>query len=349
MKPVTFENLRRLVGGGRKKKDRGAETSFKRSESFKRISIKRNYLDRGGKNKHKAAKAAVSPPLPLPPAPSPPEEAGESVMIDYNEWIRGMQDSQLRLVATTAAMDRSPGLSRRRCDSALSVSLGRVWMDAPRSLELPSTGAAVEARRAHHSLESGLKETPRCPQPPQPITDSRDSGIFADFAPGGFFRKKTKPKPSVSRDGYFKRTGGSVRRASGKKNKAARKNASGGVSDMYQVVVSRPPRSLAALKLDPVIFVPPERRVASATPRRYEVREIRELCAAARVSSVEESEEEVLLPLGVSPVPRRRAVRRKKSQRATYVARPAVHRTRSRRGTDTVTSADYRLTFSPQH
>lgn len=45
---ITFENLRRLIGGRRKNKDRN-ESPFKRSESFKRISIRRNYLEnRGG-------------------------------------------------------------------------------------------------------------------------------------------------------------------------------------------------------------------------------------------------------------------------------------------------------------
>lgn len=48
MKPITFENLRRLIGGRRKNKERN-ESPFKRSESFKRISIRRNYLEsRGG-------------------------------------------------------------------------------------------------------------------------------------------------------------------------------------------------------------------------------------------------------------------------------------------------------------
>lgn len=48
MKAITFENLRRLIGGRRKNKDRN-ESPFKRSDSFKRISIRRNYLEcRGG-------------------------------------------------------------------------------------------------------------------------------------------------------------------------------------------------------------------------------------------------------------------------------------------------------------
>lgn len=43
MRSISFENLRRLVS---RKKDRN-EPSFKRSESFKRISIRKSYLDRG--------------------------------------------------------------------------------------------------------------------------------------------------------------------------------------------------------------------------------------------------------------------------------------------------------------
>ncbi|XP_011315272.1 disco-interacting protein 2 isoform X2 [Fopius arisanus] len=49
MRPISLENLRRLVG---RKKDRN-EPSFKRSESFKRISIRKSYLDRG-KRRNKA-------------------------------------------------------------------------------------------------------------------------------------------------------------------------------------------------------------------------------------------------------------------------------------------------------
>ncbi|XP_016844356.1 disco-interacting protein 2 homolog A isoform X3 [Nasonia vitripennis] len=44
MRTLSFENLRRLVG---RRKDRDHEPSFERSESFKRISIRKSYLDRG--------------------------------------------------------------------------------------------------------------------------------------------------------------------------------------------------------------------------------------------------------------------------------------------------------------
>ncbi|XP_044014873.1 disco-interacting protein 2 isoform X4 [Aphidius gifuensis] len=49
MRSISFDKLRRLIG---RKKDRN-EPSFKRSESFKRISIRKSYLDRG-KRRNKA-------------------------------------------------------------------------------------------------------------------------------------------------------------------------------------------------------------------------------------------------------------------------------------------------------
>ncbi|XP_057325436.1 disco-interacting protein 2 homolog A isoform X3 [Microplitis mediator] len=52
MRSISFENLRRLVS---RKKDRN-EPSFKRSESFKRISIRKSYLDRG-KRRNKQQKS----------------------------------------------------------------------------------------------------------------------------------------------------------------------------------------------------------------------------------------------------------------------------------------------------
>lgn len=554
MKPITFENLRRLMGGGRKKKDR-AESSFKRSDSFRRISIKRNYLERGGKSKHlqqatQASKMVVNQPesnsakQPLVVSSAVLDDGPESLVIGYNQWIRGMKAENCPAVETCGSsnnkscnrvissqdgrpptppprkknsvstdsssveilrFERSPVFTRRRfrpspppsslvldpkgeecggsrADSALSVSLGRIWMDAPlvmapRSLELPrlpspscSGGVDVSGngRRAHHSLDSALKERredhmlrsrrfhnyptrPMSPTPfivpntslisrtlssstqtnstsktlssrgsADPICSSKDSGFsfsisipkLTDFTSstsgvagggGGFFRKKktVKPKPSVSRDGYFKRTSGaakvtetrrgSVRRSSSRKKKSGgrnRKKSHGGTarSDMYQVVVSRPPRSLKSLKLDPMIFVPPEKRKPVTSMRkpqqhrRYEVQEIRDYCSPrdTTVASVNfyddededeglyecisgdfnerveveqklnlddrfteeelaialppdsdsETENETYVPLGVSPVPRRRPVRRKKSARKNvkYLARPSIHR-----------------------
>lgn len=432
MKSISFENLRRLVGGGRKKKEK--ETSFKRSDSFKRISIRKSYLDRG-KKKH-IAKLEVATQtvaeeeyLKLVETVIPKkvdscvqvddinvEESkkggkksntksgpGQSV-IAYGQWLQGIRKddvstsgfkgSERTIIYVPAAdedrpvtpvieeLQASPGLKRKsrmrqtspslqRTESndsavemfpwgdatevkksplirrkskqseaplmpdsgteelcSLSISLGRIWMDAPlamapRSLEMPKTAAASSS--VHHSLDSALKDLrddpivinrlQKRPTPPVARTlsstsnttvstglfSSKDSGFsFSTTAPKhsdfnvpvssgkGFFRKKKpKPKLSVSRDGYFKRTSGalveskrsSVRRRSSRKKKAkGKKRFNSSRNDLYQVVVSRPARSLRCLKLDPMIFVPPEKRkVAVSRKQSFKVgmREIR--------------------------------------------------------------------------
>lgn len=48
MKPITFESIRNLLKTKKSKnKEKGVDASFKRSDSFKRISIRKSYLDRG--------------------------------------------------------------------------------------------------------------------------------------------------------------------------------------------------------------------------------------------------------------------------------------------------------------
>lgn len=47
MKPITFEVIRNLLKTKKKCKEKGIDQSFKRSDSFKRISIRKSYLDRG--------------------------------------------------------------------------------------------------------------------------------------------------------------------------------------------------------------------------------------------------------------------------------------------------------------
>lgn len=49
MKPITFESIRNFLRAKKKNKKDGSDASFKRSDSFKRISIRRSYLDRGRK------------------------------------------------------------------------------------------------------------------------------------------------------------------------------------------------------------------------------------------------------------------------------------------------------------
>ncbi|XP_063925891.1 disco-interacting protein 2 isoform X5 [Zophobas morio] len=428
MKPITFENLRRLVGGGRKKKEK--ESSFKRSDSFKRISIRKSYLDRGKKkhiSKLEVATQTVAEEdfLKIIETTTKVDSCvqvdkselgtyesakgakgkkgdrsgpGQSV-IAYGQWLNGIRKDEPvsgikgseRTVIYVPASDevrpsspvirqlscspvfrkskQSPGLQRKESnDSAvemfpwgdssdvkkspllrrksrlspaplmpdsgteemcsLSISLGRIWMDAPqgmapRSLEMPKPSGS--AAPAHHSLDSALKDLrddpivinrlQKRPTPPVARTlsstsnttvstglfSSKDSGFsFSTTAPKlsnfhvpssrGFFRKKKpKPKLSVSRDGYFKRTSGplvetkrsSVRRRSSRKKKSkskGKKSRNSPRNDLYQVVVSRPPRSLRSLKLDPMIFVPPEKRKTSVTRKqsfKVGMREIR--------------------------------------------------------------------------
>ncbi|XP_039428988.1 disco-interacting protein 2 isoform X10 [Culex pipiens pallens] len=50
MKPITFESIRNLLKTKKQKKDKSSiDQSFKRSDSFKRISIRKSYLERGRK------------------------------------------------------------------------------------------------------------------------------------------------------------------------------------------------------------------------------------------------------------------------------------------------------------
>lgn len=252
---------------------------------------------------------------------------GESIDLQKSPILRRTQlDSS---PPPQSLLPDTTGGSEELC--SLSVSLGRIWMDAPlamspRSLELPRPSPSnVVPPPAHHSLDSALKDRRDEPvtnrlqkkQTP-PVTrtlsttssatastglfSSKDSGFslsapkldeFSSPSSKGFFRKKRpQPKLSVSRDGYFKRTSGglfelkrnSVKRKSSRKKKARssgrrKKVQKNFKNDMYQVVVSRPPRCLKSLKLDPMIFVPPEKRkpsVRRAKSFKLTVQEIRE-------------------------------------------------------------------------
>ncbi|KAG7211520.1 hypothetical protein KM043_010787 [Ampulex compressa] len=105
MRPLSFENLRRLVG---RKKDRN-EPSFKRSESFKRISIRKSYLDRG-KRRSKLQKS-LEPTVPATAVdPGSNEKISQQRIkeeevkrhqkdaldrdsISYDEWLQGVGSS----------------------------------------------------------------------------------------------------------------------------------------------------------------------------------------------------------------------------------------------------------------
>lgn len=104
MRSLSFENLRRLVS---RKKDRN-EPSFKRSESFKRISIRKSYLDRG-KRRNRLQKnqepTATDPPLPTANDKIVQQQISEPEFkkiqecslsrdsITYDEWLQGVSSS----------------------------------------------------------------------------------------------------------------------------------------------------------------------------------------------------------------------------------------------------------------
>ncbi|XP_072744170.1 disco-interacting protein 2 homolog A isoform X5 [Anoplolepis gracilipes] len=103
MRPLSFENLRRLVG---RKKDRN-EPSFKRSESFKRISIRKSYLDRGKRRNRiqKNLETAVNFPSQAvanekiiseeiqEQDSKKNQESFSRDFITYDEWLQGVRSS----------------------------------------------------------------------------------------------------------------------------------------------------------------------------------------------------------------------------------------------------------------
>ncbi|XP_044766801.1 disco-interacting protein 2 isoform X3 [Coccinella septempunctata] len=433
MRPLSFENLRRLVGGKKKKKK--DDSGFRRSESFKRISIRKSYLDRGKKKNLSKLEVATqtvpeeelskifeatckvdsatqvnrdepiqntymelprkkTPPTSkniqpqrskvkdpsltcfggkgsertviyvpasddsLPPpvieeissSPSPRRRLSHAGILERKEsndsavemfpWGDSVDIKKSPLMRDKTKVNRLPSLmpsdsgNEEMC--SLSISLGRIWMDAPRvmsprSLDIPRNNQTNANPPAHNSLDSALRDmkdsrvvsnrlqkkqvfsVSRTSSSNSATTNStglfssRDSGLsfsvptsrFGDFnspfKTSGFFNKQPKPKLSVSRDGYFKRTSffetkrSSVRRKSSrkKKGKLSRGNKRRSCrNDIYQVVVGRRPRQLSFLKLDPMIFVPPERRRASMKRKKSfkaEMCEIRNLNPAESV------------------------------------------------------------------
>lgn len=219
-------------------------------------------------------------------------------VIDYGEWIRCIRaEEDLNHIKRSRSPPTPPARYRyhvhkelddsSRTDSA--ISLGRIWMDAPmlppaapRSLELPARPAAASAsaaanadglkqRRAHHSLESALKDKRDDRPVPRgrffhryPVVDKtasrssvastcsgKDSG-FSLSAPGlsdpprpskQLFRKKVPRRPAAAARG------------------AGITPSPTPPDQLYQVVVARSP--LRQLKLDPMMFVPPEKRRAA--------------------------------------------------------------------------------------
>ncbi|XP_047355752.1 disco-interacting protein 2 homolog A isoform X4 [Vespa velutina] len=175
---------------------------------------------------------------------------------------------------------------------SVSISLGRVWRDAVPVPYPSSSGPSV-----HHSLDSALKER----KPSQPtvartvsapektiIKDNTSSsssfgfslriGKLADFRAGstrnGFFRRKTsKPSPSVSTEGYFKRTSGQRRSSSRRRGKRTTSSQRTTSQRTSQRTKKKNDQQSAVRENSPVWFVPPERRRSRRQRRVW--REIR--------------------------------------------------------------------------
>ncbi|XP_067215742.1 disco-interacting protein 2 homolog C isoform X3 [Linepithema humile] len=170
---------------------------------------------------------------------------------------------------------------------SVSVNLGRIWRDAmpvpvPASVSAPYP--SVSNPSVHHSLDSALKEKKPLPTvartvsaPEKPVSKETSSSSsfgfslriarLANFRPGvtrnGLFRRKTpKPSPSVSAEGYFKRT--STSRRSSSRRRGSRRSSQR---------VSKRSQQSAARTSSPVWFVPPERRRSRRQRRVW--REIR--------------------------------------------------------------------------
>lgn len=235
---------------------------------------------------------------PFPPSPPPTTVAP---VIDYGEWIRCIRaEEDLNNLKRSCSPPAPPVRYRyhvhkdlddsSRTDSA--ISLGRIWMDAPmlpptapRSLELPARPVVTvtsdgQQRRAHHSLESALKDKREDRPVPSrrfhryPVaTDKtasrssvastcsgKDSG-FSLSAPGlsdpprppkQLFRKKVPRRPVAAACKPTAATTSSPSLPSSLMTQQQQQD------QLYQVVVARSP--LRQLKLDPMMFVPPEKR-----------------------------------------------------------------------------------------
>lgn len=153
MKPITFENLRRLIGGRRKNKDRN-ESPFKRSDSFKRISIRRNYLDGRGGGGQKGRNPTKKP-LPI--------DADDSVQHSQNQHHSSVLTSASKPDSgsptsppVVARLQASPRAASRRPISPLPEPPGKD--DVP-----PPPPPPVERRR-----QAVAPAPPPPPPPPSP-------------------------------------------------------------------------------------------------------------------------------------------------------------------------------------
>ncbi|KOX78420.1 Disco-interacting protein 2 [Melipona quadrifasciata] len=199
-----------------------------------------------------------------PVLPSKSHRISNETITIRNEEKNGHQDVVLQ---ETKSVEGPP--------PSVSVNLGRIWRDA-----VPMSFPATSGPSIHHSLDSALKE--RKPQPTVARTVVSSAFGFslriarlADFRPGGtrngFFNRRTKKStPSVSVEGYFKRSS-TLRRSSCRRRGGGGggKRTSQRAKKKLQTAVVQP----AVRSNSPVWFVPPERRRSRRQRRVW--REIR--------------------------------------------------------------------------
>ncbi|XP_034938884.1 disco-interacting protein 2 homolog A isoform X2 [Chelonus insularis] len=192
--------------------------------------------------------------------------------------------------------EHSLSLSPAEGPPSVSVSLGRVWLDAI-PVPFPSHGLQSPTS-VHHSLDSALKErkqlgqsinqvsrtvsAPEKSRVSQDFTSSFSSGFSLSISKvrsqskkSGFFRKKlVKPSLSVSTDGYFKRTTTRTSRRSSIRKKVAS-------SKIIVNNFNKHPET----RFNDVWFVPPEKR--SCRRKRRVWQEIRYFSVEESPSSLE--------------------------------------------------------------
>ena len=176
MRALSFENLRRLVG---RRKDRD-EPSFERSESFKRISIRKSYLDRG-KRRNRLQKVAepdtdldprtrsniLSSPKNLPICRKEDEQDKKDLentedekkidspdgTIVYDKWIH---------------QDSSYSSRDKKIDSSVSSQIDSIHSSRDRKIQEFDSRQEFESRKKRGLPKRNNFERRRAPPPPPP-------------------------------------------------------------------------------------------------------------------------------------------------------------------------------------
>ncbi|CAB3378555.1 Hypothetical predicted protein [Cloeon dipterum] len=390
-----FDKIRRFMGGGRKKK---SDAPFKRSDSFRRISIKRHYLERGhAKNQQNQSQPQVQSQPSTSKAPLPPDD---ELVIDYGQWLLKSDEKKQpprparpspgwnHPSGGVAARHRAPP-PHPRVGAAVAGHLARLGpaahpqgrqpgppvarpaaphqladapqpraaagVDAARGLGGGAPGAPLARGRPEVQLAGGGGH-PASGSTKMVSSESKDSGFLHSAAEPQPRRllpaqaAQAAPQRQPRRLLQADERGANRRRRRSCSARGRQRQCGGGYGRRRPRHPGPVPGAAAAAQgpqMEPMFFVPPEKRKQHAG-RRFAACEIRDPGSASyagnearrdhdddstyeRVPGDTDDDEEqgrCYVPLGVSPVPRRRpVVRRKKSAaRLKYVARPHVAR-----------------------